>query len=372
MDSLDQMSANVIENMLPELILDIPYFGVTDVTTIVVALTVFLALVIFFKVLQSVILIRLRSLANRTTTDIDNAFISAVEKIRPWVYNIVSLYIALQFFTLPTILDYAVTGLILFAVVWQAIEVLTTLVDFGTKRLIEKDEDGDGEIDPNAANASQLISLIARIVLWSLGFLFVLSNIGIQITSLIAGLGIGGVAVAFALQGVLSDLFASFSIYFDKPFRIGDFIIVGEDAGVVEHIGIKSTRLRTLQGEEMVVSNNELTTARVHNFKKMSERRIVSQFGIIYETPYEQVKAVPQVVKHIFDHLDGGRLDRIHFTGFGDSALMFEMVYYVETADFTVYLDIQQQFSFELMGEFAKRDIQFAYPTQTIYTKTVM
>lgn len=351
------------------MVLNIPWVGVVDVTRYVLAALVFCGLYLFFQLVQRIVLIRLEKWATKTDTDIDNMIIATVEGIRSWVYIIVALYVALQFFTLPSLLNYIVTGAILFAIVWQAIEVATTLIEFFTKRTLERRMDGE-EVDPNAANASNLISLLAKIVLWSLGILFVLSNLGIEVTSLIAGLGIGGIAVAFALQGVLSDLFASFSIYFDKPFRIGDFVITGGDAGVVEHIGIMSTRLRTLQGEELVVSNNELTTARVQNFKKMEERRIVSQFGITYETEYDKVKQVPDIVRNIFAASEG-RLDRVHFISFADSALLFEVVYYVETADYTKYLDIQQEFNFALMAKFAEVGIEFAYPTQTIYTKQV-
>lgn len=368
---MEYLSANAWLAMMPKLEPTIPLIGQYDITKLVLALLIFLVLSLFFQILQKVILVRLEKLSRKTSTDIDNVIIKTVEGVRPWVYNIIAVYIALELFILPQFLDYIVTGAILFALVWQAIQVVGTILEFLINRLVQKDEDGDGEVDPNSVNASNLLVLISKIILWSLGILFVLSNLGIEITSLIAGLGIGGVAVAFALQGVLSDLFASFSIYFDKPFRIGDFVVIGQDSGVVQHIGVKSTRIRTLQGEELVVSNNELTTVRVQNFKKMEERRIVSQFGITYETPQERVQEVPGIVKRIFENLDAGRLDRVHFTDFGDSALIFELVYYVETSDYTQYLDIQQAFNFDLMQRFAELGIEFAYPTQTIYTKQI-
>jgi len=318
-----------------------------------------------------VVLIRLKSLARKTAGELDDTMISVVENIRTWVYTLVALYIALQFFTFSEIVEKIIDGIFLFVIVWQGIEIATGLIGYFTSHFLEKDEDGDGQIDPNSATASNMVALISKIVLWALGFLFVLSNLGIEVTSLIAGLGIGGIAVAFALQGVLGDLFASFSIYFDKPFRIGDFIVVGNDIGTVEKIGIKSTRLRTLQGEQLVISNAELTTARVQNFKKMEERRIVMNFGITYETPHDLVKQVNGIVERIFDSIGKARLDLVHFTSFGDSALIFEVVYYVESSVYSEYLDIQQEFNFELMDKFSELGIEFAYPTQTIYTKTV-
>jgi small-conductance mechanosensitive channel len=365
----DYLSASAITAIFPSLTYTVPLFGEVDFSQFLAATVTFLFLTGVFWLLRKVVIARLRVMANKTATTLDDVVVEAIETVRAWVYTLVALFISLQFFTLPPLFDNVLTGLFFFALVWQAIEVATVFLNYFVSTFLEKEKSGDGTVDPNAATASHMLTLIARIVLWSLGLLFVLSNLGIEITSLIAGLGIGGVAVAFALQGILSDLFASFSLYFDKPFRIGDFIVVGSDMGVVERIGIKTTRIRTLQGEELVISNNELTTARVQNFKKMQHRRVVTQFGITYETSQQLVKEVPGVVTRIFEALEGGRLDRVHFTSFGDFALIFEVVYYVESADFTEYLNIQQAFNFDLMQRFAEMGINFAYPTQTIYTK---
>jgi small-conductance mechanosensitive channel len=365
----DFLSVTYWEETFPALSYSLPFLGGVDLLRIIGALTVFILLTAIFWLIRKVVLNRLRKLSEKTSTNIDDAFIDIVSGVRSWVYSIVALYVSLQFFTFNEITNKIILAVFLFAVTWQVVEVATSLVKFLATNFLEKDEDGDGIVDPNSATASNMVALISKIVLWSLGFLFVLSNLGIEVTALIAGLGVGGIAIAFALQGILGDLFASFSIYFDKPFRIGDFIVVGTDVGTVQKIGIKSTRIKTLQGEELVISNNELTTARIQNFKRMNERRIVTNFGITYETPQELVREVPSMVKRIFEDLDGGRLDRVHFTTFGDSALLFEVVYYVESSDYTQYLNIQQDFNFDLMKRFAEAGIEFAYPTQTIYTK---
>ena len=354
---------------LPTLQVSLPWGGSFDATKIAVAIALFLLLSLLFKILQSVVLVYLRTLSARTSTDLDDVIIDAVASIRAWVYSLVALYVTLQLYTLPESVQTMVTAVFLFAIVWQAIEIITCFIDYGTQRLLEKDEDGDGVVDPNSANASHLVSLMGRIALWVFGAIFVLSNLGVEVTSLVAGLGIGGIAIAFALQGILADLFSSFSLYFDKPFRIGDYIIIGQDSGTVEKIGIKTTRIRTLQGEELVVSNAELTTARVQNFKKMTERRINFSFGITYETPYELVKSVGTMVEEIFKEVSGARLDRVHFTTFGDSALIYDVVFYVESAEYADYLDIQQQVNYTLMDRFAEKGIEFAYPTQTLYVK---
>lgn len=367
----DYFSASVITALVPDLFFKVPLFGVVNFRVFVAAAILFGLLTVVFWVLRMVVLKRLKQWAQKTSSNFDDVFVEAAEHIRAWVYTLVALFVALQPFVFPPLVDKVITGVFLFAVVWQLIEIASIFVQYFTTTFLEKDEDEDGVVDPNAAMASQLVTLMARIALWALGALFVLSNLGIEVTSLIAGLGIGGIAIAFALQGVLGDLFASFSLYFDKPFRIGDFVVIGSDAGTVEKIGIKTTRIRTLQGEELVVSNTELTTTRVQNFKKMEERRVSIQFGITYETPQEKVHEVPGMITRIFEGLEGGRLDRAHFVSFGDSALIFEVVYYVDSADYTEYLNVQQAFNFELMRRFAEVGIDFAYPTQTIYTKTV-
>lgn len=351
------------------LVVAVPWVGAVDVAPLLIAVGVFLGLTFLFKVVLVAIISRLTALSAQTTTDIDDVFIAAFSGVRPWVYMLLALYIALRPFTLPGWVETPFTAVVYGALVWQAIEVALCFIKYGVQRFVERDEDGDGVIDPNAATASDMIVLLARIVLTALGVLFVLSNLGIEVTSLLAGLGIGGIAVAFALQGILSDLFSSFSLYFDKPFRVGDFVAIGDNSGTVEKIGIKTTRLRTLQGEQLVVSNSELTTARVQNFKKLQRRRAVMQFGIVYETSPELVKAVPGIVEQLLTTIEKVTFDRAHFASFGDSALIFEVVYHVESDSYPVFMDVQQQYNFALMDEFAKRGIAFAYPTQTIYTK---
>lgn len=332
------------------------------------AVGVFSVLTIGFWLVRSIVLAHLVRLSKRTNTDIDDAIIAMITGIRPWVYTIIALYVALETLSLPETVQIVVTVIALSALVWQVIQVALALVQLFTGRIMEREALADGTPDPNTVTIANLITLIARIGLWSFGILFVLSNLGIEITSLIAGLGIGGIAIAFALQGILSDLFASFSIYFDKPFRIGDFIIVGADMGTVERIGIKSTRLRTLQGEELVISNAELTTARVQNFKKMQERRIKMTFGVTYDTTETALIALPQYIKAIFATLDGARLDRAHFQSFGDSALIFEVIYFVESSDYAVFMDIQQAYNLALLKTCREQGINFAFPTQTIHT----
>jgi small-conductance mechanosensitive channel len=366
-----ETASSALAQYIPEAMISLPLVGMVDIQKLIIAISLFMVISLATWLLRLVVLVRLESLAKKTVRQLDDTIVAAIQSIRPWVYNLVAFFVALQLYSLPALADQIINGLLYFAFVWQGIQVAKCFIRYAVSNYVEKDEDGDGVIDSAAATASDLITLISSIVLWVLGIIFVLSNIGIEVTSLIAGLGIGGIAIAFALQGVLSDLFASFSIYFDKPFQIGDFIVIGADSGTVEKIGIKSTRIRILQGEELVVSNAELTTVRVQNFKKMQERRISSQFGITYETPHDKVKMIEGIVQRIFADIAGCHLDRVHFTTFADSALLFEVVYFIESSDYVDFLNAQQQFNYTLMERFTELGIGFAYPTQTIYNKTV-
>jgi small-conductance mechanosensitive channel len=193
---------------------------------------------------------------------------------------------------------------------------------------------------------------------------------GIDLTGLAIGGAATAIVIGFALQHVLSDFFSAFSIYFDRPFEIGDFIIIGDYAGTVKKIGMKSTRLELLQGEELVLSNKELTTASVRNFKKMNKRRIEFSFGVTYDTPLVKLKKIPDIIKKIInkEKLEYvHKLDRVHFTEFGDFSLNFNIIFYMNTKDYQKYRDTQQEINFKILEAFEKEGIQMAFPTQTIF-----
>lgn len=221
--------------------------------------------------------------------------------------------------------------------------------------------------DGDAITALALLGFAARVVVWALVLLSILDQMGFNITALVAGLGIGGVAVALAVQNILGDLFASLSIVLDKPFVVGDFIVVDTMRGTVERIGVKSTRVRSLDGEGIVFSNSELLKSRIRNFKQMRERRVLFTIGITYETSPEDVRAVPGMVESIVKAQEKTRFDRAHFKEYGDSALVFEIVYYVLDPAYNTYMDIQQEINLALFSSFAERGLSFAYPTHTLH-----
>ena len=210
-----------------------------------------------------------------------------------------------------------------------------------------------------------LLSLIS-FILWIIAAVFLLDNLGFNISTLVAGLGVSGIAVAIAAQGILGDLFNYFVIFFDRPFELGDFIIFDDKMGSIEAIGVKTTRIRTLSGEQLIVSNSTLVNARVHNYKRMHERRIVFRIGVTYDAGSEKLASIPGIIRSIIEGIDRTRFDRSHFQAYGDFALTFETVYYVLSPDYALYMDIQQEINLKLYTAFEEAGIEFAFPTQTL------
>ncbi len=210
---------------------------------------------------------------------------------------------------------------------------------------------------------------LLHLVVVIFALLALLAAFNVDLTGAVVGLGVAGIAIGFALQNVLSDLFSAFTIYFDKPFEIGDFVILGNDMGTIKKIGMMSTRITTLQGEELVVSNKELVTTRIRNFKKMRKRRIQFQFGVTYGTPLSKLKKIPDIVRNIIEDVELASPDRVHFKQFGDFSLNFDIVYYIDSSDYNKYMDTQQEINFRIKDAFEKEGIEMAFPTQTIFLK---
>ncbi len=326
------------------------------------ALIVFFVLTITFKLIQFFILRRLGKLAQKTKTDIDDTVIKIVRSLRPPFYYFVAFYFATNFLSLSDIAHKITGGILTIWTVYQVIVAIQILIDY----ILEKRFLGTEE-DEGTKAAIRYVSGFVKAILWLLGTLLILSNLGVNVTSLIAGLGIGGIAIAFALQNILGDLFSSFAIYFDKPFQVGDFITVGESAGTVEKIGIKTTRIRSNSGEELVISNQELTSARIKNFKRLKERRSLFTLGVLYDTSPEKLRNIPKIIKDIIESQKDTRFDRVHFKAFADSSLNFEIAFFVLSDDFKEFLNIQQEINLQIVDIFTKEGIGFAYPTQTLY-----
>jgi small-conductance mechanosensitive channel len=329
-----------------------------------IAAGVLIGLIVGAIMLRKIIVQRGRSLAAHTPTVLDDALIDALEATRLRVLLLPFVALASSILSLPPLisssLSIAGTLLLLLQIgIWGNLLISSSFERYAERNIAEN---ADNVVNVNA------ISFIARLVLYSVLALLALDNLpGIEITALVASLGIGGIAIALAVQNILSDLFASLSITLDKPFVLGDFIIVGSDMGTVEHIGLKTTRLRSLSGEQLIFSNTDLLASRVRNFKRMEERRIVFTVDVIYQTPSAVLRAIPELLRNAVEAQELVRFDRAHFARFANSALTFEVVYFVLSADFAVYMHIQQEINLTIIEAFQQAGVEFAYPTQLVY-----
>jgi small-conductance mechanosensitive channel len=276
---------------------------------------------------------------------------------------VVAAFAGLEFFILPVALDGFVRKVALVALFWQAGLWASTAV---MTWLDHRSHEGlkAGKV---MAGSIGILRFAARVVIWAMVVLLTLENLGTDITALVAGLGIGGIAVALALQNVLGDLLASLSIALDQPFVVGDFLAVGDNLGAVEYIGIKSTRLRSLTGEQIVMPNSDLLSQPVRNFGRMVQRRVTFTLGLEYETPRDLLERVPWTIREIVQAQPDVRFDRCHFAKYGDSSLQFDVVYFVLSADFNRHMDLQQSILFRIHEAFEEMGIRFAYPTQRVW-----
>jgi small-conductance mechanosensitive channel len=326
-------------------------------------LTVILVLTAFW-IARWILAARLKKLAARTTTRLDDLAAEALYDIRPWCVGMVAIYSASQALVLPGSVAKGLKILTVSLVAIQILIISQRVISRLIAQAMEKNRQPDGKPDPSLASATTIIRFMATIVIGAILLLLALDNLGVEITPLITGLGIGGIAVALAAQSILGDLFASLSILFDKPFLVGDFIIVGEHLGTVERIGVKSTLVRSLSGEQIIFRNTDLLSSRVRNYGRLKERRILFAFGVIYETKPAALRKIPQIVQETILSVERTRFDRCHFKAFGAYSLDFEVVYFVLVPDFNVYMDIQQAINLALFERFAAEGISFAYPTQ--------
>ena len=314
------------------------------------------------SVLRRLVVRQVTSLSKRTSTGADDLIAETLRRTRTFFLLFVSLYAASRVLILSDSTETALRFIGVVVVVAQVAVWGTVVINALIKRQMQL------HIESDAATATTINALgfVIRLAFYSILVLMGLSNLGFDVTALIAGLGIGGIAIALALQNVLGDLFASLSIVLDRPFVIGDFIIVDDLAGTVEYVGLKTTRVKALSGEQLVFANSDLLSSRVRNFKRMYERRIVFTLGVTYQTPRAQLEQIPGILRAAVERQQNTRFDRSHFHTYGDFSLNFETVYFVLVPEYNTYMDVQQAINFDVHREFEAAGIEFAYPTQTL------
>lgn len=320
----------------------------------------YIASLIVLYIFKRIILNRLRKWAQKTATTLDDMLVDAVKKyLMPLLY-IGALYFNAKWLTLSAgvqqVLDIAAIAFVI--VIGAALLSSAAVITFN--KYIEKKQKDSNKL------ALKWMGVLIKTIIWVCALLLFLDNLGVEITALIAGLGIGGIAVAFAAQAVLEDIFSFVTIFFDKPFELGDFIDVGGLMGTVENIGIKTTRIRSISGEQLVFSNKDLTSSRLRNYKRMQSRRATFTIHVKYDTPTEKLKEIPAIIKDIIESVPGTRFDRSHFGRFAEYSLAIETVYYVLSSDYNLYMDINQSINLAIKEAFEARGIEFALPAQTI------
>jgi small-conductance mechanosensitive channel len=315
--------------------------------------------------LRYVLVVRLGAVAKRTTNTFDDILVDVVGRTRAVFLAVAGLWVGASSLEMAAS-HHAIMRVIMVvaiavqAAVWGSAAISGAL---GVRARRVQAE------DPAGATTLNALGMVARLALYSVVVLFTLDNLGMNVSALVTGLGIGGVAIALATQNILGDLLASLSIVLDKPFVVGDFIVVGDLMGSIEHVGLKTTRVRSLWGEQLIFANADLLGSRIRNFKRMSERRVAFSIGVTYQTPRASLASIPGLIREIICADSGVRFDRAHFKSYDDSALTFEAVYFVLDPDYNRFMDIQQRINFGLFERFAQEGIEFAYPTRTVYLR---
>jgi small-conductance mechanosensitive channel len=337
------------------------YFG-NSILEYITAIGIFVLVIVVVKIFRLIVLKRLKKWAAKTQTTIDDFILNGIKKsIVPILYYS-AIYFAARSLNVSDSAKNILDVLSIVVVTFFIVRLITSTLDYSIKSYTARQEAADQK-----AKQLKSISTLARIIIWGVGLVFLLDNLGFDISAVVAGLGIGGIAVALAAQTILGDLFSYFIIFFDRPFELGDYVKVGDKNGTIEHIGIKTTRIRALNGEQLVFSNTDLTSSRLHNFKKLEKRRIVFTIGVIYETPAEKLEIIPGLVKDIITEEEKSDFDRGHFKSFGDFSLDFEFVYHVLSSDYKTYMDTQHNINMNIFNKFSEEGIEFAYPTQLVY-----
>ena len=305
---------------------------------------------------------RLMAMAQRTRNTFDDSLASAARSTSLWLLAFPAVYIAASSLRLPDKVGDALRMLATLALLVQLGLWVLSLVNAWIER---------SEVSARASNAAMATGMAvmrfgAKVVVWSLVLLLVLDNLGIEVTALIAGLGIGGIAVALAVQTTLGDVLASLTILMDKPFAVGDFIVVENFMGTVENVGIKTTRVRSLEGEQIIFPNNDLLQTRIRNYQRQRERRVHFIINVLFQTPPEQLEQLPDILREIVTRQPHTRFERAHFKSIGESAFTFEVVYWMLKADYNLYMDTQQAINLAILRDFEAADVNLAYPTQKV------
>ncbi|MCU0356953.1 MAG: mechanosensitive ion channel family protein [Cyclobacteriaceae bacterium] len=318
--------------------------------------------IILLRLFRNRLLNRLKAWTSKTETTIDDYLVEGLEKFALPILNYAILYWGLHYLSLSEKVSRVVSIVTSVVIVYFVIRIILTIIRKSLESYVLKQENGEYKLKQITG-----IMIVINIAVWALGFVFLFDNLGYDVTAIITGLGIGGIAIALAAQNILGDLFNYFVIFFDRPFEVGDFIVVDDKRGTVDFIGIKTTRIKSISGEQIVISNSNLTSSRLHNFRRLEQRRAIFSIGVVYGTPLEKLKKIPSLITQIVESEPLTTPDRVHFATYGEFSLNFEVVFFVQSADYTQYMDIIQDVNYRIYEAFEQEGVSFAYPTQTVH-----
>ncbi|MDN3656685.1 mechanosensitive ion channel family protein [Ferruginibacter paludis] len=308
------------------------------------------------------LLLLLKNITTRTTTKLDDVVVELTEKfILSYGYLFINYNIIKQLYLSPKAEKIAGAAMMVITTYFtiRLANFLVSVLVVGYMKRKQEPQHRIRQVDG--------MLLVLRALVWAMGIIMLIDNLGYNVTTIIAGLGVGGIAIALAAQSILGDLFSYIVIFFDKPFEIGDFIVMGENSGVVETIGIKTSHIRSLDGQQLIMPNAEMVKSIIQNFKRLERRRIVFSIGVVYNTSADKLRRIPAIAKDIIALQPEVHFDRVHLKAFGDFSINYEIVYYLNSADYVKYMDVQQAICLAIFEAFEEVEIEFAFPTQTLF-----
>lgn len=338
------------------------YWDNTVMAYVIAAGGIIVALIVI-RIVKKIFVTRIDKWTQKTSNKFDDLFTSVIEKfIIPWLYIFVN-YSIIQQLDLHPRLDKVLDGAMAFVTMFFAVRLINFMIQVMISGYMRR----RGETEERIRHLSGMLIVVKGFV-WVIGLLTLARNFGFDVSTLLASLGVGGIAIALASQAVLGDLFSYLVIFFDKPFEIGDAVTVGNDVnGTIEYIGIKTTRIRSVSGEQLIISNTNMTNSTIRNWKRMEQRRVAFRIGVVYSTDYKLLQRIPGMLQEIILEHEKVRFERAHLQEYGSYSINFEIVYFITEADYNLFMDTHQAVLFRIHEEFEKSGIGFAIPSQTVF-----
>jgi small-conductance mechanosensitive channel len=335
------------------------YWG-NSVEHYVYAVSIVLGILVILLLADKFIIHKLKDFTSKTKNKWDDILAETLDQVNPFVYVIISIYIGASFLSIKDSVERFLTFSFIVIMAFYVIQFFTRLVTLSGTEMLEKQR-------VKSPALAKFVTRLINVSLWFFAGILLVSNMGINVNSLIAGLGIGGIAIGLALQSVLSDMFSGISLILDKPFDEGDYVIIGTDDGFVKKVGIKSTRITTLRGEELILPNKSVAESKIQNFRKMKNRRMFFHIGVAYNTPVKKLEKIPQWIQEIVEKVEKTTFDRCPLKEMGSYSIMYEVVYFFGSREYAEALMAQQTIYLEILKKFEKENVVIAFPTQTIH-----